>query len=237
MVYQQYDNNMTTKEAILTIINNNVKREGVDKLIKFLEESDYFTAPASVAFHSSHEGGLAEHSLQVYKNLIHKNEYYKLEYSDETIAIAGLLHDACKCWFYEKADSDPITDAQLRYLCSMAPHWQTNNSKLTKRYASKLIDHYKNNGTVDEEPEFTTEWKVNDQLPIGHGEKSMFIIQKFIDLTDDEAMAIRWHMIAFDAGVHFDYPSGYVFRKAADECKLLTILFTADYEADKILKT
>lgn len=33
-----------------------------------------------------------------------------------------------------------------------------------------------------------------DQLPLGHGEKSMFLLMKYIRLTDEEALAIRWHM-------------------------------------------
>lgn len=39
---------------------------------------------------------------------------------------------------------------------------------------------------------------VNDEFPIGHGEKSIILIQKFIDLTDEEIAAIRWHMGAFE---------------------------------------
>ena len=35
---------------------------------------------------------------------------------------------------------------------------------------------------------------VNDQLPYGHGEKSVYIISGFMKLTREEAMAIRWHM-------------------------------------------
>ena len=35
---------------------------------------------------------------------------------------------------------------------------------------------------------------VNDQLPYGHGEKSVYIISSFMKLTREEAMAIRWHM-------------------------------------------
>ena len=37
-----------------------------------------------------------------------------------------------------------------------------------------------------------------DDLPLGHGEKSLYLISKFIKLTDEEAAAIRWHMGGFD---------------------------------------
>jgi hypothetical protein len=38
----------------------------------------------------------------------------------------------------------------------------------------------------------------DDPLPYGHGEKSVYLISKFIKLTDEEAMAINWHMGPFD---------------------------------------
>lgn len=76
---------------------------------------------------------------------------------------------------------------------------------------------------------------VKDKLPLGHGEKSISIIQDFIKLTDDEKLAIRWHMLAFDAGIHFFYPSGAAFREASKR-PLVTLLFTADYEASQIIE-
>jgi hypothetical protein len=42
-------------------------------------------------------------------------------------------------------------------------------------------------------------------------------------------------MAAFDASIHFDYPNGHAFRKAA-EIPLVTLLFTSDYEASQILE-
>ena len=77
---------------------------------------------------------------------------------------------------------------------------------------------------------------VNDQLPIGHGEKSVIILQKFIRLTDEESIAIRWHMAAFDPAIHFNYPSGYPFRESTKTQKLLTLLISADMEASNIIE-
>lgn len=39
---------------------------------------------------------------------------------------------------------------------------------------------------------------IEDQLPMGHGEKSVYLAMRFIALTDEEALAIRWHMGGFD---------------------------------------
>ena len=43
-----------------------------------------------------------------------------------------------------------------------------------------------------------------DPLPLGHGEKSLYQIARFIRLEDHEALAIRWHMGAYDAAAHTD---------------------------------
>lgn len=37
-----------------------------------------------------------------------------------------------------------------------------------------------------------------DPLPLGHGEKSLYLIQRHMDLEPEEALAIRWHMGAYD---------------------------------------
>ncbi|MFT9057146.1 MAG: HD domain-containing protein [Ethanoligenens sp.] len=41
-------------------------------------------------------------------------------------------------------------------------------------------------------------YAIDDQLPMGHGEKSVYLAMKYIPLTDEEALAIRWHMGGFD---------------------------------------
>ena len=97
---------MTAKERFLEIYNEKITREGADKLLDFLlNGSDFFTAPASTRYHGAHEGGLVEHSLNVYDCLADMasrlKDRYGIEYSDESIAIAGLLHDICKVNFYK----------------------------------------------------------------------------------------------------------------------------------------
>lgn len=225
---------METKEKIIKILKDNVKREGIDRLLFFLEESDYYEAPASIQYHSNEKGGLAEHSLSVYNILKEKNDRYGKEYSEETIAIVGLLHDVCKINFYKEKEFEPATPAQLNYLKSLSKT-DFSDSDLSKDAASKLIEQYKGTKPTSVKNYNAPLWVVDDQLPIGHGEKSIFVIQKYIDLLDDEAMAIRWHMAAFDAGIHFNYPSGFPFRQACDKCKLVVLTFTSDYESDKIL--
>lgn len=79
-------------------------------------------------------------------------------------------------------------------------------------------------------------WSVRDQFPMGHGEKSVSIMQDFIRLTEEEKLTIRWHMGSFDSGVHFNFPSGYPYKEAIGKYPLVTLLNSADAEASNILE-
>ena len=95
------------KEEFIQIYRDNIKREGADKLLDYLCQSDFFLAPASARYHSSYDGGLAQHSINVYYCLAdymarpRVRNTYGLECSDETIAIVSLLHDLCKIGCYK----------------------------------------------------------------------------------------------------------------------------------------
>ena len=96
---------MTDKERFIELYKTNIKREGSDKLLEYLlsPASDFFTAPASARFHSSFEGGLVSHSLNVYDCLKRiASHYADKNVSEESIAIAALFHDVCKVNFYQK---------------------------------------------------------------------------------------------------------------------------------------
>lgn len=191
-----------TKKEILEILRRDLPAEqkgGVEMLLYYLEKaSDFFTAPSSTIYHNNHQGGLAEHSLSVYKLLKKKVEEYGLDIPASSVAICGLLHDICKTHYYAREKK-----------------WR------------------KKEGQWHEEEV----WVVNDKFPVGHGEKSVILLQKFIKLEDDEILAIRWHMASFDPGIHFNYPSGYPFREATKECALLTLLITADMESSNIIES
>lgn len=150
------------KEEFLSIYNENIKRDGADNFLNYLLKTDFFTAPASTRFHGSHEGGLLEHSLNVYhclKDYLERyrtKQLYRMNYSEETIALCALLHDVCKVNFYK-------TDYR--------------NAKNER-------------GEWEKVPYYT----IDDTLPYGHGEKSVYIISGFMRLTREEAFAIRYHM-------------------------------------------
>lgn len=88
------------KEKMLELLKS-INREGMDKLILFLEKTDFFEAPASTRFHGCYEGGLVEHSIKVYEILSDKIDKSDLEIESDTIKIVALLHDICKLNYYK----------------------------------------------------------------------------------------------------------------------------------------
>ena len=97
----------TYKKLWIDMFTQSVHREGADKLLAWLEKSDFFTAPASTRYHLSEPGGLCQHSVHVYQRLynimkcVSENKGETLTESQiESIAIVALLHDVCKTNFY-----------------------------------------------------------------------------------------------------------------------------------------
>jgi len=94
------DQNQETVIFLLQAVN----RPGIESLLDYLLESDYFTAPASTHFHNSFPGGLCYHSL----NLVHAfNEANKQLLNPlplDSVVICGLLHDLCKVNAYLETD-------------------------------------------------------------------------------------------------------------------------------------
>lgn len=93
---------MTNVKRFKKIVTENIERDGIENLMEWLEhETDFFTAPASTRYHGSYEGGLVEHSLNVYDRLVWEmentvGEGWQELYSPETVAIVALFHDLCK---------------------------------------------------------------------------------------------------------------------------------------------
>lgn len=90
---------------------NNIERSGIHELIKWLESSDFFTAPASTKYHGCHEGGLCEHSLNVADALTSLCGATNSLFTLESILIVALFHDLCKVNFYKKSKRNVKTDA------------------------------------------------------------------------------------------------------------------------------
>lgn len=84
---------MTSTKTEIILLLSSTKREGIDNILDYLEESGFYSAPSSVNRHHNWEGGLAHHSLGVYKRGL------KLDCIDierNSLIIVCLLHDICK---------------------------------------------------------------------------------------------------------------------------------------------
>lgn len=71
-------------------------------------------------------------------------------------------------------------------------------------------------------------WEIDDQAPLGHGEKSARIVSKYVDLTDEEWSAIRWHMGAWGTE---DYSGRQALNQAMEKYPLVLLLQMADQAA------
>jgi hypothetical protein len=207
----------SNKNKFLTILKGEIKRPGLDKLIEWLESTDFFEAPYTGQYVLSCKGGLVEHSLNTYRALIELvNKYidrdpnFLLDLEEgasrekrdkaveelyESLAICGLLHDICRadCWIVDSKNVKNPTTGQ----------WDK-------------VPYYK--------------W--DEKFVYGHGEKSVFILQQFIRLYIEEAQAIRYHSQGRD-NTNSSIDSGYY---ALYEVSLLaSVLGTAVNEADNIL--
>ena len=77
------------------------RRQGIKQLVEWLNNSDFKVAPASTRYHSAYEGGLLEHSLNVYYELIRQQDLIRLlNIPQDTLIITALLHDICKVNYY-----------------------------------------------------------------------------------------------------------------------------------------
>lgn len=91
---------MDNKERFMSLCNS-IKREGIKDLMEWVNNSDFYKAPASTRFHGCYEGGLLQHSLNVYDELKRLLSVYpEIECSEETAVIISLFHDFCKINYY-----------------------------------------------------------------------------------------------------------------------------------------
>ena len=198
-------NNVKKFETLL----QSVQREGIDNLLAFIRKSDFYTAPASTRYHSCHEGGLLEHTLNVYDRLMNKCKdtlwHERTVIKNENIVISALLHDICKTYFYGT---------------------ELKNKKVYKETGSKSDS----NGRYDWEtvPSYT----IDDKIPYGHGEKSVMMVEEFIKLEPMERYAIRWHM-----GFTEPKENWNTIGMAIKKYPLVLALHEADIESTYLMET
>ena len=185
---------MGYKEDFIDIFSREVKRPGAEKLLEWMQTTDFFTAPASTRFHGACECGLVMHSLNVYHVMMKR--YLEEGDNPESFAVCALLHDLCKANYYKAGFRNVKNDET---------------------------------GQWERVPTF----RVQDAFPYGHGEKSVYLIERFMRLRPAEAMAIRWHMGSFD-----DAARGgcFAISEAYDQYPIAVKLHLSDLEATYLVE-
>ena len=180
-----------------------ITRDGAKEMLDWLTSTDFFEAPASTNFHSNFKGGLASHSIQVYKNLRKivntdwMQEMLGISPSEETMAVIALLHDVCKVNNYTYKEN--------------ARKYKDDTLKNDKGYPGVWLD--------------LPGYEINKEnnMP-GHGELSVFMINQYMRLSLEESFAIRYHMGLYEgenkmrevSGVFANYPLAFALNLADD---------------------
>lgn len=177
---------------IITDLLLDTRRKGMDKVVEFLDENDFFVLPASTRYQNRETGGLANHSLSVYRfamklrdEAIAANPAVEQTLPADSVAIAALLHDTCKVFNYAKGTA---------------------------------------NGTFHH----------NYRFPVGHGEKSVIALLRCgLELTDEEIMAIRWHMGSYELPERDTSQEHKEYNIAMKRTPLCDLIQRADKEATR----
>lgn len=188
------------KDRFINIISNDVHRDGINELMEWLETTDFFVAPASTKFHGNFAGGLLAHSLAVYDRLLQFAKFY----DDE--AYSGAPD-------YTWSKETLAIVALFHDLCKVGCYktenrWRKNDFNQWEQYPT-----YK----FDEDFHFG-----------GHGSKSLYLIQNFMKLNPEEAVAINCHMGQWDSTTYSNPTPAY------EQYHLAWLLHVADEAADFI---
>ena len=212
---------MATREENIERFENlmaTITRDGKDALMDYIKnKTDFYIAPASTQFHLSCEGGLLQHSLNVYDCLIAKKQspiWKKTfeEIPEESLIIMSLLHDLRKVNFYVKGTKNQKTyDAEK---VAAAEGWQRKHDDMGDFIWETVL-----------------KYEINDTMPLGHGEKSVMLINCFMKLRVYEIFAIRWHM-----GFSEEKGQYKALGEAMEKYPIVLALHEADLEASKLLE-
>lgn len=196
---------MEDKERYESLLRETGRR-GIENVLRELNGLGFYEAPASTRFHGSRPGGLLQHSLNVY---------------DEAVAIRE-IQLRLKPDAGERLPLESVAIASLLHDVCKAEVYRPETKK--RKNAQGQWEAYDGYG-VD-----------YSAFPLGHGEKSVIRLLRWgLEMTDDEIIAIRWHMSGFDLA--FQSPESRAnYSTATDKCPLLAVLRAADGLASHILE-
>ena len=195
-------NNSELKDRFCKILRD-TQRENIDYVLDDLESWGFFDAPASAQGHYAFPGGLMAHSLNVYDAALATRE--------TMINLRPDLADELKI--------DSITISALLHDVCKADLYQ-----LTRKKRKNEIGMYEDMEVYEFQDE---------SFPVGHGEKSVILLlQSGLDLSDEEILAIRWHMGPWN----LNRDDERFYRSAGKVTPLQTLIHTADTLASGLLE-
>ena len=196
---------MDYKKEFIELLKT-TNRQGIDDLVEELEDLGFFKAPASTKFHLNEDGGLVQHSLNVCKAALSMRKSM-IELDDSLL---------------EALPKDSVIIASVLHDTCKADIYKPTMKKEKNRF-----------GMWCDVPGYDVDYS---NFPLGHGEKSVIVLLRSgFELTDDEIMAIRWHMNAWDLPFQsYDIKSN--FNKAKEICPLLSLVQAADCLASNLLE-
>ena len=186
------------------------QRPGIENLINWMEtQTDFFVAPASQGYHGCFPGGLLSHSLNVY----HAAQKIRALYSEIALPEKNVV---------SVSDDSLIISTLLHDLCKANIYKEDikffkDDSNQWHKYMS---------------------YKIEDQLPWGHGSKSCLLIQYYMFLKVDEVCAILWHMMSLDSSMS-NPTNTYVYKPmmdSLDRYPLVLIVAQADMAASFMME-
>lgn len=193
------------KEEFVTLLRS-TGRDGVDDVIDYLEEVGFFKAPASAAHHLAVEGGLVQHSVNT---------------CDAALAVWEAMKPLDGSLEYAVKRENVIIASLLHDVCKSNSYEKSRRKRKDSLGNDEFYDGFK---------------AVDSPLPIGHGEKSliMLLYNTQIEITDEEMLAIRWHMGPW--GLNFNSGEEMRLYDAAFSRPLVTIVHAADLLASRIVE-
>ena len=192
------------KDRFTTILRNTGRR-GMEAVLAELDKLGFYTAPASTRFHGSEPGGLLRHVMSVY---------------DEAVAVREVQIQLSP-GVESRLPLDSVAIAALLHdVCKAEVYKEVEKFRKDK------------NGQWEKYKTYGVDYS---NFPLGHGEKSVIQLLRWgLEMTDDEIMAIRWHMSGFDLAFQSPEAKGN-YAMATEACPLLAVVKAADGLASHIL--
>lgn len=181
-------------------------RKGMKETLTSLRELGFFNAPASSAFHLNEPGGLATHSINVYEMAL----TIKADLVARRPELADRLPDesiAIAALLHDVCKAEVYKEGQK---------WRKDEQGRWESYRGYTVDY--------------------SDFPMGHGEKSVIrLLKAGLDLTDDEMMAIRWHMSAWSLAFQNSEECNSL-NAAREKCPLVSLIQAADVLSAGVLE-